>query len=235
MDFCGHNDFNVYIILMRAFTLIELLVVIGIILVIFAVLFPAILVMKVKVKSAQSLSNISQIGKAWYIYADDNNDRLMPFAVYHSWQPTFWWASYNGNLDYSTGILSSYINNIDVNKDPLFTDHSMDWIGYNGFGYNYFYLSPTVYNSDYQGINYSEISNPASTLAFGTTALSYKNLAIGNPYFVPTNFKIPTFQGRVNDKGVVIWCDLHANYQNVWKADSNNLGYFGSNDNSFRN
>ena len=219
---------------MKAFTLIELLIVMSIILLLSAILFPVLKTVQIKAKSIQTLSNMSQIGRAWYMYSDNNDQRLMPFALYDSHDSKFWWANYNGTLDYNSGILSPYINNISVNNDPLFTDRTMDWVGFKGFGYNYFYLSPT-YSSNYQGINYSEISAPSSIVAFGTTALPYNGLAIGNPYFVPTSIGIPTFQGRVNNKGIVIWCDLHANIQSIERADMNNLGYLGNNDDSFRN
>lgn len=60
----------------RKFTLIELLVVIAIIMILAGFLFPALKQVKDKAKSIQCSGNLSQIGKAMYMYAGDYDGRI---------------------------------------------------------------------------------------------------------------------------------------------------------------
>lgn len=75
----------------RAFTLIELLVVIAIIAILAAILFPVFAQAKQAAKKATCLSNLKQLGLAFFMYATDNDDNLpAPITNFGGATPPTW-------------------------------------------------------------------------------------------------------------------------------------------------
>jgi prepilin-type N-terminal cleavage/methylation domain-containing protein len=70
-----------------AFTLIELIIALGVIAVLLALLFPAVVKVRATQRSTACTANLRQIGTAFHLYAQDNSFRLpVPALANRSWE-----------------------------------------------------------------------------------------------------------------------------------------------------
>ncbi len=121
---------------MAGFTLIELLVVIAIIAILAALLLPALARSKQKAYGVACMSNTHQLGFAWIMYADNNQQVLAPSDGNNAWMsiqsmdftanPINWDYNYNPSPGNATGnitksLLWPYANSVKLYRCPADT------------------------------------------------------------------------------------------------------------------
>jgi len=168
----------------RAFTLIELLVVIAIIALLMAILMPALRAAKDQARRLHCISNVRTLALAWFIYKDENNDKLVGGCVHsgndpdgQSYNEIAWVKVPQGNdpdpierkkAGIRAGLLFPYVKEVDVYRCPsdrrklvpgqeAFRTYSISG-GANG-EYGYWGIWKPV-------TKYSEIKNPATKVIF---------------------------------------------------------------------
>ena len=216
----------------KAFTLLEILIVIAIISIVCAIIFPIFKTAKINAYKTQSLSNIKQLGMAWKMYAEDNDEMMMRF-----WHNDKHWFG-----DEKSSILNGYVN-LKLLKDPGLKFYNIINPNYwTGYGYNGIYLSCCDENYEIKDVNYSEINDPANTAVFSTTAGLFTVNKQENLYpmslIYPPSYRFPTIHGRFNEKAPILWADLHASIKSISyfhlsnKYKILNLGFIDSDQNN---
>lgn len=157
---------------LRGFTLIELLVVVAVIVILAAILFPAFSRAREKGRQAACGSNLRQLGLAFTLYAQDN-DEILPGAtdggrggagVLGGWIDDLVWSVAKPKFDPTLGSIYPYVGNTKVYVCP---DDSVGERSGDSYAVN---SCTSVNNGNTQphpGKPLSKISAPASFLLIG--------------------------------------------------------------------
>jgi prepilin-type processing-associated H-X9-DG protein/prepilin-type N-terminal cleavage/methylation domain-containing protein len=212
-----------------AFTLIELLVVVAIIAMLTAILFPVFARVRENARKTSCISNLKQIGLGIDQYGQDYDQRIMTVSMGGGTGKTrYWWALVNNAAstiaDENDGLLFPYMKNTQVQACPSFDNKLRAALKLTGYGYNYAYIT----NSTTTMTTYANLVDPVRTVVMADSAqinfMDRKSLQ-GNTFMEPPNPKsggpYPTFHGRHNGMGNVLWADGHVKaYKPLLRRDT---------------
>jgi prepilin-type processing-associated H-X9-DG protein len=137
-------------------------------------------------------------------------------------------------LNQQESYLYPYTKNHEIAKDPVFPDTFRTALGLTGYGYNYAYLSPSNYDSNWNEIPVSvsdtSAGSPIETITFATAARinnwSFSTWKLeGNALIDPPSYEFPGVHARhVGNKAILAWLDGHASSISVTQR-SQAFGY----------
>jgi prepilin-type N-terminal cleavage/methylation domain-containing protein/prepilin-type processing-associated H-X9-DG protein len=194
----------------RGFTLIELLVVIAIIAILAAILFPVFAKAREKARQTACLSNIKQLGLGNIMYAQDYDERYMPFCAGG--------GDFMGCF-YSTDFLYPYTKNHQIWKCPSSATADCWPTCYRAPRGDYGYPCNTV-----SGAKMAVISAPSNVMMFiecaNAPASPNNNCGDTGGWWAPRKDWITKpHNGGTN----LVYCDGHAKWAK-WEAVNNFLG-----------
>jgi len=210
------------------FTLIELLVAMAVIAILAAMLFPVFVSTREKARQATCISNLSQITKAWLMYADDNSGRACPS---YYWSPDGWRRAWDFDLKdiklggktttiWRYGLLGPYTKSGEIKSCPSF--HGGKWDRpYTGYAYNASYIGGDITVDGHVYVDQwtdrphtiaalGQIRDPSGTAVFADGGFG-SPVSAQNYLRAPSDeyFQAGTVHYRHNGAAVVAYADGH--------------------------
>ncbi|MCI7643422.1 MAG: prepilin-type N-terminal cleavage/methylation domain-containing protein [Lentisphaeria bacterium] len=241
------------------FTLIELLVVIAIIAILASITLPSLSSARDNAKTVYCTNNLKGLALSNMIYADDNEDKLVPYAVdmmttnTKRWHGDTFSGSNNGDAEYAfkNSPLKPYMSG-EMTKCPSSPyDDGLTAFerGCGGYGYNTMVGKKNADSwnpSDFEsGIKISKIKSASTKIMFADSGIPVGRDGNWGSDLVGPSSSIepaggmwqayPTMHFRHRKKAVIVYCDGHAAPAELLSSAYNydkmwNLGHPCSND-----
>ena len=171
----------------RAFTLIELLVVIAIIAILAAILFPVFAQAREAARKASCQSNLKQMALAMQMYADDNDEVMVPANIRYTGDVAV------DRLNTWDHLIQPYVKNGGIFKCPSWMAKATapDWPLTYGINYRLFQFD-TVNRDDAPLLWNGETASMAALRSPASTIWVTDNARVLNPAAMPTHQEDPT-------------------------------------------
>lgn len=178
-----------------------------------AILLPALARSREKAHQTVCTSNLRQIGLAVVQYAQDNDGTLPPNSDTARAGEYVHWAYGNvpnaprWTLDYSRGMLSPYIKEVQVWHCPTVANLRMqngELNIYPDYGVNDLLVGHSI-----RPLVLSEVQMPSATFLIADSVRVLNGLPRVAPYILPPSAHHPLVQGRHSGTANVLWLDGH--------------------------